>query len=80
MPDDPANARARSHSRLGLSRELQQNRTSLGSDPSIGGTRGYPYWFRIHALVHAANHGVAIFVQVPRHTDRGSLADEAGCH
>ena len=58
MPDDPANARARSRSRLGLSRELQQDRTSLGSDPSIGGTRGYPYWFRIRALAHAANHGV----------------------
>ena len=24
----------------------------------IGGTKGYPHWFRLRVLVHAANHGI----------------------
>jgi hypothetical protein len=41
--------RARARRDLGLSRELQQERTSL-SDPARGGCRGYPVWFRMEEL------------------------------
>ena len=58
MNNDAANSRAISRSKLGLSRELQQDRTDLGADPSIAGTRGYPHWFRLRVLAHAANHGI----------------------
>ena len=56
--NDTANSRALSRSRLGLSRELQQDRTDLPPDPSIGGTRGYPLWFRMRVLSTAADMGV----------------------
>ena len=52
--NDVANSRALSRSRLGLSRELQQQRTDLPPDPSIGGTRGYPVWFRMRVLATSA--------------------------
>ena len=54
---DPANDRARSRSILGLTRELEQERTDLPPDPSRGGTRGYPVWFRRRVLAFAALHG-----------------------
>ena len=47
---DPANQRARHRSALGLSRELQQDRTDHPSSPSRGGSRGYPLWFRLRVL------------------------------
>ena len=50
---DPANDRANARSAIGLSRELQQARTDIPPDPSIGGTRGYPPWFRIRAIAAA---------------------------
>ena len=55
--NDVANSRALSRSRLGLSRELQQQRTDLPPDPSIGGTRGYPVWFRMRVLATSAQIG-----------------------
>ena len=55
--DDEANARAHSRSRLGLTRELQVQRTDLPPDPSRGGTRGYPVWFRMRVLATAAMIG-----------------------
>ena len=55
--DDKANARAYSRSRLGLTHELQVQRTDLPPDPSRGGTRGYPVWFRMRVLATAAMIG-----------------------
>ena len=55
--DDKANARAYSRSRLGLTHELQVQRTYLPPDPSRGGTRGYPVWFRMRVLATAAMIG-----------------------
>ena len=45
MNDDPADERADSRRRLQLSRELEVSRQTL-PHPSVGGTRGYPVWFR----------------------------------
>ena len=47
---DPANQRAQHRSALGLSRELQQDRTDHPSSPSRGGSTGYPVWFRLRVL------------------------------
>ena len=55
--DDPANKRARARSDLGLTRELQENRTYLPPDPSKGGAAGYPIWFRVRVLHAAALNG-----------------------
>jgi hypothetical protein len=60
---DPANARAKSRSRLGLTRELQQVRTDNDHNPGIGGTRGYPTWSRARALACAAVEGNEVAAQ-----------------
>jgi len=52
-----ASNRARARSRLGLSRELEVNRTNLPPDPSIGGSAGYPVWFRDRVLNIVNVHG-----------------------
>jgi hypothetical protein len=54
---DPANSRAQSRSKLGLTRELEQERTDLPPDPSIGGSRGYSIWFREKVLENAVMNG-----------------------
>jgi hypothetical protein len=51
------NDRARARSNLGLTGELQVDRTDLPSDPSKGGAAGYPLWFRDRVLHVAALHG-----------------------
>ena len=48
--NDPANSRAISRSCLGLSRELEQDCTDLPPNLRIGGTQGYPLWFRMRVL------------------------------
>ena len=45
MNDDPADDCACLLRRHQLTRELRQDRQSL-PHPSIGGSRGYPVWFR----------------------------------
>ena len=45
MNDDPADERADSRRRLQLSRELEVDRQAF-PHPSVGGSRGYPLWFR----------------------------------
>ena len=55
---DPANKRAQHRSALGLSRELQQDRTDHPSSPSRGGSRGYPLWLRLRVL--DAAHAVGV--------------------
>jgi len=47
---DPANTRAITRSRLGLSRETQRFRTGHYPHPSRGGTRGFPLWLRTVAI------------------------------
>ena len=49
MNNDAANSRAISRSKLGLSRELQQDRTDLGADPSIAGTSTLSVSSKTHA-------------------------------
>ena len=51
MSTDPANARANARACLGLTRELQQNRTKNPPDPAKGGSTGYPLWLRQKALI-----------------------------
>ena len=54
MNNDPADARAKARSHLQLARELETDRRSL-PHPSVGGSRGYPVWFRMAELErHAA--------------------------
>ena len=43
---DPADTRAITLSRLGLTRETQRFRTGHYPSPARGGTRGYPLWLR----------------------------------
>ena len=45
MNNDPANECAKLRSRLQLSRELEFDQQTL-PHPKVGGTRGYPVWFR----------------------------------
>ena len=52
MNSDTADHRANARHKLQLTRELQVGRKSL-PHPSIGGTRGYPVWFRQHELNRA---------------------------
>ena len=54
MNNDPANLRANTCRRLGLDREEQVSRASL-PHPSLGGSRGYPVWFRREELQKRAN-------------------------
>ena len=54
--NDAANSRAHFRSKLGLTRELQQERTDLLPEPSSGGTRGFPIWFRQRVIAHATSH------------------------
>ena len=54
MNNDPANLRADTRRRLGLDREEQVSRASL-PNPSLGGSRGYPVWFRREELQKRAN-------------------------
>ena len=49
MNSDPADARAASRACLGLTRELHQDRATL-IRPAVGGSRGYPVWFRTKEL------------------------------
>jgi hypothetical protein len=44
---------------MGMSRELQVPRDVFDADPSRGGSRGYPLWYRIQVLQHATVHGTA---------------------
>ena len=54
------NAKRRdTRSLLGLSRELEVPRDQFDADPSRGGSRGYPLWYRIEVLEYANIHGVA---------------------
>ena len=48
--DDPADTRAITRSRLGLTRETQRFRTGHYPNPARGGTRGYPLWLRTIAI------------------------------
>ena len=58
MNDTSADDRAHTRSKLGLSRELEVTRSKNNPEPSKGGTRGYPVWFRQRVLAHAAFNGV----------------------
>ena len=51
-------------SKLGLKRELQQERTDLPLDPSRGGSRGYSVYFCEKILEHAAENGDADAAEV----------------
>jgi hypothetical protein len=53
------NLRARQRSASGMSRELQVERTNLGADPSLGGSRGYDVHLRRRVLDRAEQVGVA---------------------
>ena len=55
--DGRPSKRTNSRSILGLTRELQVQRTDLPPDQSRGGTRGYPVWFRMRVLATAAMIG-----------------------
>lgn len=54
-PPDPATERAQKRREQGLSRELQQDRTKEPKHPSLGGSNGYPVWFRREELQREAN-------------------------
>ena len=54
---DLANSQANLKSRAGLSRQLQVDRTDLPPDPSRGGQRGFPLWFRQQAITMYHTHG-----------------------
>jgi hypothetical protein len=54
---DLANSQANLRSRAGLSRQLQVDRTDLPPDPSRGGQRGFPLWFRQQAITMYHTHG-----------------------
>ena len=58
MNDDTSDERAHLRSKLGLCRELQTTRSKNNPEPSKGGTRGYPVWFRQRVLAYAGFHGV----------------------
>ena len=45
MNNDPADERARLRRNYQLTREVEQDRQLL-PHPSVGGSRGYPVWFR----------------------------------
>jgi len=62
--DDEANSRASQRSRLGLTRELQQERTDDPPHPGMGGANGYPVWYREKVLAHAQQHGIQAAVIV----------------
>ena len=55
MNNDPADLRASSRARLGLTRELNETRAEL-PDPAKGGTRGYPVADRLFQLAEV-QHG-----------------------
>ena len=51
MFDDGRNKkRAKERSRKGLTRELQQTRSTFDADPSLGGARGYALWYRMDVM------------------------------
>ena len=55
------NAKRRdTRSLLGLSRELEVPRDRFDANPSRGGSRGYPLWYRIEVLEYANVHGAAV--------------------
>jgi hypothetical protein len=54
---DLAYSQASIRSRAGLSRQLQVDKTNLPPDPSRGGARGFPLWFRQQAIVMYHVHG-----------------------
>ena len=68
MNDDPADERADMRHRLQLSRELEVDRRSL-THPSVGGTRGYPVWFRT-LEVRRRVRGLPPAVAHPRSVER----------
>jgi hypothetical protein len=41
---------SRTCSNLGFTRELEVERDHLMADPSLGGSRGYPVWYRLDVL------------------------------
>jgi hypothetical protein len=52
--NNPEDERAHARSEMGLTRELEQERSQL-PHPAKGGTRGYPVWYRMEELAkHAA--------------------------
>jgi hypothetical protein len=53
MNNDAADERAKARKRLGLTRELGQDRAVL-PHPSRGGCRGYPVWSRQEQLLAQA--------------------------
>ena len=50
MSVDSANSRARQRAVSGLTREINFIRSANALVPSIGGTRGYPFWQRERAM------------------------------
>ena len=55
---DGANNRAKRRRELGMTREVQQLRTDQSLDPSRGGARGFPFWFRQRVLAAAMHSSV----------------------
>ena len=55
--NDPANTRATTLSRLGLSRKTQIYHTGHYPNPARGGTRGYPLWLCTKAINLIETHG-----------------------
>ena len=53
-----ADRRARQLSLAGINRELQQFQTKNSSDPSRGGSSGYPLWLRVRMMHHVYAFGV----------------------
>jgi len=52
-----ANARAAARSAAGLPQELQQSRDNNAPHPRLGGSAGYPLWYREMVMDHATLHG-----------------------
>jgi hypothetical protein len=69
MNNDPADRQAIARSDLGITRLLEQTRQEL-PHPSLGGTRGYPAWYRVDQIqkwlsaepVHPAHMLLASFL------------------
>lgn len=50
--------RRKRRSEAGLSRELKKVRDHHDSDPSLGGSKGYPMWFRLDCIERVQNVGL----------------------
>lgn len=55
---------AKKRSNQGLSLETSVVRDHFESDPSRGGSRGYPMWYRLHAIEATQQHGVVAAQQM----------------